>query len=455
MKLVENKSFQYRIISLGGFSTKQDELELRNRAYSLWREVWYAVFKKVNQAEALNPDEFFRQDIAACILDRNHELVGMHLYTFFDLSARSDREHSYFAGIEDSALQKLANAGCIRLMSMEYLTVNPQWRKSLSGTAWADILVSLGQRVMQASGYDAVVGTPRTDIGVDKIGDRLGFRTYQEQITKYDYFCSLMACSKEEVKSHPDGVTREFVDQLWKDRIDTTQVTHVQTHAHSLQAVQPKSQGVQMKSATMMEIYREATAPLLQKLVESPWEDKEFYANWLSQTYYFVSNSTRLISLAGSLFPDNKLHHRFVDHAKEERNHELLLTNDLKHLGMELQSEFASTSGFYQSQVFWMFFRSPASFFGYVLCLEGIAVDYGQKAFERVQAAHGKKASNFLKVHSEEDVGHLDKAFELLEGLSPEQRQQIEQNLRQCAAMYSGILDECMKRERTILRSAA
>jgi thiaminase len=194
---------------------------------------------------------------------------------------------------------------------------------------------------------------------------------------------------------------------------------------------------------------------LLQKLVEAPWEDKEFYANWLSQTYYFVSNSTRLISLAGSLFPDNMLHHRFVDHAKEERNHELLLTNDLKHLGKNLQNEFASTSGFYQSQVFWMFFRSPASFFGYILCLEGIAVDYGQKAFDRVKAAHGLKASNFLKVHSEEDVDHLDKAFELLERMTPEQRQHIEQNLRQCVAMYTGILEECMKKGRVALRSVA
>jgi thiaminase len=204
--------------------------------------------------------------------------------------------------------------------------------------------------------------------------------------------------------------------------------------------------------------YTAAMEPLIRAMELAPWEDQSFYANWLAQTYHFVVNSTRLIAFCGSFFKDDKLHQRFVDHAKEERNHEFLLTNDLKHLGgykIETLPEMPITAGFYQSQLYLIMMKSPAAFFGYIFCLEGLAVDCGGKLYERTKAAHGQKAANFLKVHSDEDVDHLESAFKMLESLSKEEVDLVEKCLRQSAGLYEQILRQCAEKRNASKDQAA
>jgi len=187
-------------------------------------------------------------------------------------------------------------------------------------------------------------------------------------------------------------------------------------------------------------------APLIQEMADANWESEGFYSQWLAQTYYFVINSTRLITLAGSLTDNNRLHHRFIDHAREERNHEFLLLNDLKHLGgykISAIPESPVTAGFHQSQFYWIMIKNPIAFFGYVLCLEGLAVEYGARAFERVRARFGDKAANFLKVHSEEDMEHLQSAFDAIKDISDSEASLVIQNLEQAVGLYSRMLSEC------------
>ena len=81
------------------------------------------------------------------------------------------------------------------------------------------------------------------------------------------------------------------------------------------------------------------------------WEDKQVYGNWLAQTYYYTRHTTRMLSLAGSYFyeDEQKLHERFLTHAGEEMNHELISLGDLKKLGFTLKDfpELPSTRSFY------------------------------------------------------------------------------------------------------------
>ena len=59
-----------------------------------------------------------------------------------------------------------------------------------------------------------------------------------------------------------------------------------------------------------------------------PWENEDFYADYLAQTYYFVCHSTRLLGRSLSYFHVNDkddLYKRFKDHISEEDNHSTLL----------------------------------------------------------------------------------------------------------------------------------
>lgn len=176
-----------------------------------------------------------------------------------------------------------------------------------------------------------------------------------------------------------------------------------------------------------------------------PWEDPNAYADFLAQTYYYVCHSTRLLGLAaGRCRVDDRdlLHRRFVQHIGEEKLHERLALNDLRGLGLKLEDfpERSITKAFYESQYYKIEHLDPTALFGYILLLEGVAVSLCPEIYQRVARAHGKQCANFLRVHVEEDVDHLPKAFAQIEGLSQSQKNDILINLAQTADLYSRII---------------
>jgi hypothetical protein len=195
--------------------------------------------------------------------------------------------------------------------------------------------------------------------------------------------------------------------------------------------------------------YEELTEFYNKEVPEKLWQDEGFYANWLAQTYYYVSHSTRLILLASAYFDFNyqNLHNRFMDYVKEERNHEKLALNDLKNLKHDIKNipEFASTSGMYQSQYYWIQHRGAPSFFGYILALEGLAVHSGKKLYEQVNSKFAKSCS-FLKVHIQEDVDHLKQAFSSVESFKPQDLEVMIMNLKQSSRAYVRMIKECEER---------
>lgn len=197
-----------------------------------------------------------------------------------------------------------------------------------------------------------------------------------------------------------------------------------------------------MAKTAIKEAFDNTVIPMGERLLQFPWEQKEAYAYWLAQTYHYVSNSTRLIAFSGSMFnhEHNVYHKRFLQHITEEANHEKLCVTDLKHLGVPLESmpSLATTAGFWQSQIYWTACRGPISFFGYLLCLEGLAVTHGRKFYEKVVAAHGDKAANFLRIHVADDVDHLKQVFDLVKDVTAKEADIIIENMRQSCGLYLG-----------------
>lgn len=182
----------------------------------------------------------------------------------------------------------------------------------------------------------------------------------------------------------------------------------------------------------------------LQTIAESfPWENKEAYLLWLTQSYEYASQSTRILALTAGNFPANKtnLSNRFIQHAAEEKGHEKLLKNDAKQLGFDIQAlpVLAEAEAFHKSLYFWIFQGRPSVILGWVLCLECFAVINGPKVFDRVEKKFGKKAASFLFVHAHEDPDHVSKAFEVIKDLSNEDRAEIVHGIRLYAKLYASI----------------
>jgi hypothetical protein len=190
-----------------------------------------------------------------------------------------------------------------------------------------------------------------------------------------------------------------------------------------------------------VEAEMDKTGPLFLGLA---WESTESYGLWLKQTYNMVNYSTRLVALAGAWanLKSDFLHDRYVDHSREERGHPILCVRDLEHIGYTLDSfpVMYEAEAMYQCQYFWIMQREPASFFGYTLALETLAIKFCDEVYSRLCKAHGKKSATFLQLHSGADVGHLESAYKAIGRLNDDQIKITLENLKLSCEIYRGML---------------
>lgn len=178
----------------------------------------------------------------------------------------------------------------------------------------------------------------------------------------------------------------------------------------------------------------------------APWHDRGFYTSWLAQTWFFVSHSTRLLAFAAGHMSreQDALFRRFLAHLAEEQGHDTLLERDLAALGHQPAAfvELPLTRAFYETQYGLIARENPSVVLGYVLFLEGIASKSGRHVHEAARQVFGDSAVNFVRVHMEEDPGHLDKALEMARQLPPAEIREIEMNLRLSCDLYGRLIRE-------------
>jgi hypothetical protein len=195
-------------------------------------------------------------------------------------------------------------------------------------------------------------------------------------------------------------------------------------------------------------VLQECVDALRAEIDRFPWTERAAYADWLAQTYYYVSHSTRLLASAAARFgldtAGSALHNRFAAHMGEEKKHELLALHDIKHLGYSIDRlpERPAARMFFEPQYFKIEHQSPMAIFGYIMPLEAAGPLLGRGVVADVTKAFGASAATFLKLHVNEDVDHLEKAFRMLESASSADRSFIEQNMRQTTFAYRTLLQD-------------
>lgn len=184
------------------------------------------------------------------------------------------------------------------------------------------------------------------------------------------------------------------------------------------------------------------------------FKDKDIYAEWLAQTYFFVRHSTPLLGFALPHLKDDDLKRHFEHHLGEEERHDLLALKDIERLGKKIDQfqEMNMTKAFYQSQYYRISFENGTALLGYILLLEGMAVTWGQKMYEEIKDVH-KNSILFLKVHAEEDPHHLDGAIETIMRLSAAEQRLIIDNMKYSDEIYKSMLNKIIMQKE--MRKAA
>jgi pyrroloquinoline quinone (PQQ) biosynthesis protein C len=176
-----------------------------------------------------------------------------------------------------------------------------------------------------------------------------------------------------------------------------------------------------------------------------PWSSRPAYAGWLAQTYHYVVHTSRLIALAASRcgLDHDGLHRRLVHYLHEESDHDLLALDDLRALGHSIEEfpEHPLTAAFYQVDYYRIEHETPLALFGRSLLLEGAAAASANGAADLVAEAFGEKTASFLRLHGQEDPGHVDQAFTALQGVNEEEEAVIAAALTQSAVIYLAMLE--------------
>lgn len=193
----------------------------------------------------------------------------------------------------------------------------------------------------------------------------------------------------------------------------------------------------------MKQVFSDITNQFEEKVGKYNWEDPAHLAVWSAQTFYYTSHGTRIMSLCAARVPvdNDKLHQFFVNHLREEMNHQLLALSDIKKLGFSIDQipEFSSTRMFYETQ-YYKALHNPVSFYGFGLMLELLSISVGKTVYNRVKKANLE--SSFLKVHVHEDESHAPAVEKILETVSEKDAKEVVNNLIQSAYAYELILQE-------------
>lgn len=184
---------------------------------------------------------------------------------------------------------------------------------------------------------------------------------------------------------------------------------------------------------------------LSEQFDKMPWHDLEFYQNWLMQSYYYTSHSTRMLALAAGWTEtdETSYYRRSLSHIREEQGHEMMAFKDAEGLGCNthLVKELGSTRALWEPQ-FYKIQKSPLSLLGYILCLEMLAVKHFPALLNKLRQSHPASKHDFVRVHAEDDPEHVDEALMQIARCSENQIALIIKNFEQTADLYRFMLQE-------------
>ena len=196
----------------------------------------------------------------------------------------------------------------------------------------------------------------------------------------------------------------------------------------------------------MLEKICEQSVAIMDRSVKNfDYQDKRKYANFLAQSFYYVSHSTRFLAFAAGLMgPDDaKYFTRYINHITEEKGHDLIAKKDLEALGFSINEfpELPITKMLWESQYYKIQHVDPLSLMGYILPLEVMSAQTFPVFLKNLREMYDEKSVRFVRIHAEEDPDHVKKAFDVINELSEYRIKDIEKNVEQTAIAYAMMMD--------------
>lgn len=403
-------------------SPMSEKNEVLFKAYKCWKECWSQAYsKEMGLGDELFSDSFDDKDILTAVM-YGGEIASFSTLKVFDLQNPIHLDHSYFSVWPKELIEQLKQEQG-KIFATCNFTVSFNYRRHALGVSWKDLYCAAIAEYVKHSDFLFAVGTPRIEKGVNKSCERTG----------------AVALAKD----LPYSIEGQRIDIIrWSKDADNLKDPVLKELVLSMNIGGSKHQNQKQRNCMYpnYEIERKEIIDLLKSIPN----DRQQYANYLAQTYYYVNHSEKLLALAASRMneEDRGMQRRFFKHLAEENAHDLMAKKDLENLDFKLEQfpEMVETKMFWETQYYKIEHMDPAALMGYILLLEDIAAEVCIPMFQEVEKNFGRKCGTFLKVHGEEDPGHVADAFKVIDSLDEKRRDIVKINLEQSAVAFKAMI---------------
>lgn len=209
------KNVRLRLLSNGIIDSEQDR-ELHDRSFQFWKQFWQTEFTKIDPAYRVREDDFYRQT-RIMVMTHESEIVAMHLYQLFDLRLQAALSHSYISGSFNAEyLDALTARKIKRVMSMEYLTVNEDWRSKSLGVPLAYVIGEIVVKVARSLGVQAAIAPARSDYKVSTVCEDIGGSTVVRDVEFHNVKCDLILLPTETFRPSSRRHVHQVAENLWQ-----------------------------------------------------------------------------------------------------------------------------------------------------------------------------------------------------------------------------------------------
>ncbi|MCA6565604.1 MAG: hypothetical protein ACK5UJ_03830 [Pseudobdellovibrionaceae bacterium] len=198
---------QFNVIDLNSISSK--DLETLDSCYKLWHEVYTPILADAQQS--LNKDSFLRARFLA-VLEKDAEVCCFSLMNTHFTLWKPSVEASYFSYCSDITRHLVKSQG-LSLLTVEWLTANPKYRRKVTGYPANEVLVSLCFQWMKHMGFDAAIGYPRCDFKSDQVATMMGAKV-TESVMRHGIECKVILAHRDSLIMHPETEMAQHIQDL-------------------------------------------------------------------------------------------------------------------------------------------------------------------------------------------------------------------------------------------------
>lgn len=206
----------FKIIDLGkdGF---EGESETLFKAYGLWKRIWLHTFQELEGIKNIYSDDFLRQDEAFAIFYRD-ECIGITMHSFVDLDNPIQRDLKYFKAYPPGSLEAIRNKGIRHVLISNQTAVDHEFRKSLTGMAFGDILIGLSVRRLVESRLDAFIAYTNNSKKVQEICYRFGAKPIVKGHSQHNVEVDIVCLERQMATESSQREVNLVIDHLWSSQ---------------------------------------------------------------------------------------------------------------------------------------------------------------------------------------------------------------------------------------------